>query len=222
MKVTTDSCLFGAWAANQMKNEKVKISKVLDIGCGTGLLSLMIAQKNAVQIDAVEIDADAAKQADENINASPWKDRVRVFHEDILQFQPSKKYDCIICNPPFYENELSSAVEKKNMAHHSSHLTVAQVLDTIKSHLEPGGRFFLMYPYKRQEEMNELMRRKQLYTIRAVCLHQSIKHTPFRSIVMGTNKVEDSAETETIAVWNEHQQYTEGFTELLKDYYLYL
>src|SRR5215213_2272797 len=93
MKVTTDSCFFGAWAAEKIKNDELKIKNVLDIGTGTGLLSIMIAQKKEVAIDAVEIDNDASQQAKENVEASPWKNRIRIFNENILSFEPDKKYD---------------------------------------------------------------------------------------------------------------------------------
>lgn len=222
MKVTTDSCFFGAWVAEEIKNSKSKIKNVLDIGAGSGLLSLMIAQKNEVEIDAVEIDADAAGQAKENIKASPWHKRINIFNEDILSFKPTKKYDCIICNPPFYENELASGFDKKNMAHHSSHLTVSQVLDLIKRHLKEGGSFFLLYPHKRIEEVGELLYQKQLFIIKSVMLRQSLKHLPFRVIQMGANQPIHPESLAAASIWNEHQQYTDEFTNLLKDYYLYL
>lgn len=222
MKVTTDSCLFGAWAAKEIADSKSKIEKLLDIGTGSGLLSLMIAQKNDLSIDAVEIDEEAAEQAKENVEASLWKNRIHVFNEDILSFQPNKKYDCIISNPPFYENELTSDKQKKNIAHHSRQLTIAQILQFIKKHLNEDGIFFLMYPFKRKKDLTELFDQNELHLTNAVTLHQSVNHSPFRMIVKGTNKYSDNLTTTSIPVWNEHQQYTESFVELLKDYYLYL
>ena len=93
MKVTTDSCFFGAWAAQEIKNSEAKIKTVLDIGTGTGLLSLMIAQKNEVEIEAIEIAPAASEQARENTVASPWKNSIHIFNEDIHAFHPNKKYD---------------------------------------------------------------------------------------------------------------------------------
>ncbi len=87
MKVTTESCLFGAWCAEQIKNEKLIMNNILDIGTGTGLLSLMVAQKNNVVIDAVEIDVLTAEQAAGNVAISPFKDQIKIINTDILDFE---------------------------------------------------------------------------------------------------------------------------------------
>ena len=99
MKVTTDACLFGAWCAEEIS--QTTSTQLLDIRTGTGLLSLMIAQKNSLKIDAIEIDEEAAQQASENMVLSPWKENSNVIHEDIGAFHTGKKYDCIVSNPPF-------------------------------------------------------------------------------------------------------------------------
>lgn len=222
MKVTTDSCFFGAWAAREMENGEWKMENVLDIGTGTGLLSLMVAQTINAQIDGVEIDKDAAEQAKENIRSSLWPDRIKIFNENILSWQPTKKYDCIICNPPFYENELASVHEKKNLAHHSSQLTISQVLEIIKCNLKSDGVFFLLYPFKRKEEIEKLVRLNDLYVGKQVVLRQSSNHPPFRVVIMGANWQPDKIISIETSIWNDRQQYTEEFVELLKDYYLYL
>ena len=101
MKVTTDACLFGAWAATEIEKEKWKMKTCFDIGTGTGLLSLMMTQKNNILIDAIEIDEEAAEQAKENIAASSWAAQITVIRENVANCMPAKKYDCIISNPPF-------------------------------------------------------------------------------------------------------------------------
>lgn len=227
MKVTTDSSFFGAWAAQEIKNSnpnsyREKIENVLDIGAGTGLLSLMIAQNNEVKIEAVEIDHEASIQARENVEASPWKNSIKVLNADIRSFHPQKKYDCIISNPPFYENELASEVTKKNIAHHSEELTISDVLQFIKIHLSGEGIFFLMYPFKRKSEVDGMLRQYELYVINSVILVQSARHSPLRVIIKGSNKKIVGAEPVSIAIWDQNQQYTDAFINLLKDYYLYL
>ena len=112
MKVTTDSCLFGAWMARELQ-QLSGIQDIWDIGTGSGLLSLMVAQKNNVVIDAIEIDPAAAAQASENSSASPWSENIRIIHEDVRTADPGKKYDVIISNPPFYERELPPATTEK-------------------------------------------------------------------------------------------------------------
>jgi tRNA1Val (adenine37-N6)-methyltransferase len=227
MKVTTDSCFFGAWAAQDIKEantetEQEKIQNLLDIGTGTGLLSLMVAQRNELQIDAVEIDPDASGQAKENVQETPWKQRIVVFNEDLLSFDPQKKYDYIICNPPFYEKELASGLVKKNTAHHSQYLTIAQVLNFIKKHLSEDGSFYLMYPFKRKEEVEKMLIKTGLYVTDQVLLHQSVNHAAFRVIIKGSNKKSDPQGSISVSVCDEHRQYTSAFIKLLKDYYLYL
>jgi tRNA1Val (adenine37-N6)-methyltransferase len=222
MKVTTDSCFFGAWAAEEIKNDKQQMKSILDIGSGTGLLALMIAQKNDANIDAVEINEEAAQQARENVESSLWQNKIAVVTADILNFQTQKKYDCIISNPPFYENELASDKENKNIAHHSKQLTISQVLEFISAELSEEGCFFLMYPFKRQEEMERLCRTHHLHIQSEVILSQSTKHSPFRIIVKGRYIKPGSPTITSIAICDEHQNYTEPFVALLKDYYLYL
>ena len=225
MKVTTDACLFGAFVAAEIEKRKLGSENVLDIGTGTGLLSLMIAQKNdIVNIDAIEIDKDAGEQAKENVIASQWKDRINVIEADVSSFSFQKKYELIISNPPFYEKEIRSSSETKNIAHHSENLTLKELLELIKNQLEPGGNFFLLLPYKRNDEIRKLFKDQQLYISKIIFVRQSVKHDFFRIMLKGKTNRHPGAETgiEEISIWDEKQQYTNEFTHLLKDYYLHL
>jgi tRNA1Val (adenine37-N6)-methyltransferase len=225
MKVTTDACLFGAWVANEVKSEKAKVKNVLDIGTGTGLLSLMYAQKNTnTFIDAIEIEKETYEQAKENITTSPFTDRINLIHGDTKKFSFTKKYDLIISNPPFYEKELRSVDQKKNIALHNSGLSLEELLSVIKSNLSVGGIFYLLLPYKRNEEIKKVLFEKDLSILKIIFVKQSTNHDYFR--IMLTGKLKDENEIETIideiSIWDDRQQYTEEFKELLKDYYLYL
>ena len=224
MKVTTDACLFGAWAAEKIANQKPAAEEMLDIGTGTGLLILMLAQKTNASIDGIEIDRDAFEQAKENFASSPLSSRINIIHQDVKAFSFKKKYDIIISNPPFYENELKSGNAKKNIALHNEGLLLTELLDIIKQNLRPDGRFYLLLPYKRINDMEKIFGQQQLAINHKVFVRQSINHDYFRIIVAGTFQQENQIEllTSEISIWNEKQQYTEEFIELLKDYYLYL
>lgn len=222
MKVTTDACLFGAWCAAELTKENKKVASILDIGAGTGLLSLMLAQKTGAAIDAVEIDADAAEQAGENFATSPWKDRLHLIQGDILTTTLQQQYDCIISNPPFYEKELPSENVLRNIAHHSHQLKLDDLLVFIQQHLTEEGSFFLLLPYKRKEEVKQLIEKKGLHIATEVAVHQSEKHTPFRWMIKGTKQKVQQPNVATIKITAGDKQYTEVFTSLLKDYYLYL
>jgi tRNA1Val (adenine37-N6)-methyltransferase len=225
MKVTTDACLFGAWVGEEINNEELKINNCLDIGAGTGLLSLMIAQKNQeTGITGVEIDEDAGKQAKENINASPWKARIDILEGDVKNHDFPEKFDLIISNPPFYENEIRSATDSKNVAHHSENLTLKELLVIIKHNLRETGSFFLLLPYKRNEEIKKLLKDNELNISKILFVRQSVKHDYFRIMLKGKLNERENIETEfnEISIWDDKQQYTNEFVKLLKDYYLHL
>jgi tRNA1Val (adenine37-N6)-methyltransferase len=227
MKVCTDACLFGALAS---KSSQLAVQSVLDIGTGTGLLSLMYAQKNGeAAIDAVEIDERAARQAKENFNASPWKERLNVYHTSIQQFHNltdwpislSTKYNVILSNPPFYENDLKSKSEKRNLALHSCQLTLEELFDAAFYYLTNEGIFAVLLPYNRMKECTNLATGLSFHLSKKVLVKQTPKHTYFRSILWFTKQPAITEEL-LIVIQNEEGKYTNEFIALLKDYYLYL
>jgi len=225
MKVTTDACLFGAWVADEIKTEELENINSLDIGTGTGLLALMLAQKNPLAfIDAIEIDHAAAVQAKANVNDSKWKDRVNIIEADARSFSPQKKYDLILSNPPFYETDIRSESDAKNVAHHSDNLSLIELLRVIKGNLTNTGSFFLLLPYKRNEETKKLFSDHQLFISKIMLVRQSVKHGYFRIMIKGKLPEQENKETafDEISIWDDNQQYTNEFASLLKDYYLHL
>ena len=224
MKVTTDACLFGAWAAEEIKSQKLKIETVLDIGTGTGLLALMVSQENPrMKIDAIEIDKEAAEQATINVASSPWKGQINIVQADVKGFPFEKEIDIIISNPPFYEKEIRSATGSKNVAHHSEDLTLKGLLAIIKDNLSKTGSFFLLLPYKRNEEIKKLFKDQQLRISNMILVRQSVKHEYFRIFIKGRLNA-DKKETEfnELSIRDDKEQYTNEFVNLLKDYYLHL
>jgi tRNA1Val (adenine37-N6)-methyltransferase len=229
MKTTTDACLFGAWASMEIHHllvEKKAVNgstpRILDIGAGSGLLSLMVAQNNNnVKIDAVEIEEEAALQAKQNVQASEWSGQVEVINKNILDHE-GNAYDYIITNPPFYENELSSLTPEKNVAHHSSALLLSDLLHIIKKKLKPGAPFFMLFPFKRISELEKSLKRQGLFIQKKVSVRQSEKHAPFRIMIMASAEVPSSTSVYQITIADHQMEYTPAFMELLKDYYLYL
>ena len=221
MKVCTDACLFGAFAANR---SPLTVHHILDIGAGTGLLSLMLKQKNLhAIIDAVEIDEASAKQAKKNFDNSLWKERLNVYNESIQQFAKSihKKYDVIICNPPFFENDLKSESKKRNLALHSIALSLEELIFIVDLLLAADGRFFVLVPFHRTKYFEELLLKNKLCMKEKVLIKQTTKHNYFRTMFWIDRNANAINQSEII-IMNEENEYSIRFKELLKDYYLNL
>ncbi len=220
MKVCTDACLFGAWVAHHLAHTTTAATGILDIGTGTGLLSLMVAQKTQALINAVEIDAAAAQQAAANFEASPWKEQLTVHQTAIQQFNNTHPYNFILSNPPFFENDLKSADNKRNLALHSEALSLENLLQEIQNRLTPGGRFAILLPRHRSNYFESLCNTKGFYTVENISVRQTPNHTPFRSMLLFATTEQATIQQEIII--KENNAYTAAFTALLKDYYLFL
>ncbi len=139
MKVGTDGVLLGAWARGG--------ARILDIGTGTGLVALMMAQRfGESTVDAVEIDKDAAEQARENVLESPFANRIKVIDKALQDFQPNTSYDSIVTNPPFFSNSLQAPDSSRNMARHAVTLSFADILSFAASHLADDGELSAIIP----------------------------------------------------------------------------
>ena len=221
MKVCTDACLFAAWVAAYLQKNKIIPRNILDIGTGTGLLSLMLAQKTLALIDAVEINTDAALQAKENFNASSWAQRLNVFETGILQYSTYKKYDFIISNPPFFNNNLLSPDKNKNTAKHDGHLGLTELIKAINENLSGNGMAAVLLPYSRAGFFETHAARQELFTIEKTLVKQTPAHPAFRSMLLCAKK-EKAMQQAEIIIHNDERKYTNEFIELLKDYYLKL
>lgn len=222
MKVCTDSCLFGAWAAHWLSKNSTQLKRILDIGSGTGLLSLMLAQQlPLIKIDAVELNADAALQAGENLTSSPWHGRLYIHQTRIQNFYSNCKYDFIICNPPFYRSNLQSGDETKNAAHHSTELSLQELMIAIQRWLTDDGCFALLLPHYRVNEIEKLASAAGFFLHKKTLVKQTEQHQYFRSMMLFSTK-EGLCSADEIVIKNSLNQYTGAFRFLLKDYYLHL
>lgn len=227
LKVSTDSCLFGAWVADEVRSRKYEVRSgdnsltILDIGAGTGLLMLMLAQKCNAVIDGIEIDEPSYQQAKENIEESTWNEHLHLFHADVKQYSFSKKYNLIISNPPFYEGDLKAVTANRNVAMHDAGLKLDELVAIVAANLTEAGRFAVLLPYARATYMIELTAAANLHLQKHVQVKQTVKHGYFRSLLLFTN-VETDAVVEELAIKDANNEYTSAFVSLLKDYYLYL
>jgi len=217
LKVSTDSCLLGAWFAQHLKHQ----SHILDIGSGTGLLVLMLAQKHAESnIDGIEIDENCFVESQENIKTSPWANRCTVFNGDARTYLFPRQYDFIITNPPFYEQQLESADKKNNLAKHSSHLGLKELVAIIKTQLLPTGEFGILLPFSRLQEIEEISTANGFYLQEKVLVQQTPTHPYFRVILRFAQS--PSTQICHTLVIKENNEYTPPFVDLLRDYYLKL
>lgn len=219
MKVCTDSCLFGAWVADKFEGKIIDAKNILDVGTGTGLLSLMIAQKSFAEIDAVEIDENSFNQAKENFEKSPWNKRLHVFNADIKNWVSSKKYDLIICNPPFFENDLKSLNQNKNLAKHHIALTLNDLIMIIKRNITGNGNFAIMLPFHRIEFFKNIALENNFPLSDELLVKQTPRHSWFRGILFFGNE-EVSFNSKGIIIKDDKGNYSEEFNFLLRDYYL--
>jgi tRNA1Val (adenine37-N6)-methyltransferase len=217
LKVCTDASLFGAWVAHQLiSNPPITI---LDIGTGTGLLSLLLAQKiPAAQIDAVEIDAAAAAQAASNALATGWNIKV---HNSAIENFSGTNYQHIISNPPFFSNDLKSDDALRNAAMHSTTLTLASLFSCVVKLLDKGGSFSVLIPYARATELEKLAAQFGLVIFKKALVQQTPNHEPFRAMYILSSAVTSPAVVEQIII-KENEHYSAGFVTYLKDYYLFL
>jgi tRNA1Val (adenine37-N6)-methyltransferase len=182
---------------------------------------LMLAQKCDALIDGIEIDEPSYQQAKENIEASPWKERLQLFNSDVKQFGFTKKYDLIISNPPFYEGDLKSDAANRNVAMHDAGLKLDELITVVDANLSEEGRFAVLLPFMRAERMIELAKVANLHLQTHVQVKQSVKHGYFRSMLL-FSRIKTEPTLEELAIKGENNQYTNEFISLLKDYYLYL
>ncbi len=221
MKVTTDACLFGAWVAAQV--QATNATTAYDLGTGTGLLSLMLAQaKNNLRITAVDIEDDAVAQANENVAASPFAAQIAVLQQDIRWMPAEPKADFIISNPPFHELQLSSIFDAKNIAHHSDALLLEELFLKAKSLLATNGQFAVLLPFYRKQAMLTLAAELHLTVVHGCDVRQTPRHDLFRTMAIFSQDQNAHSTFETISIAGNQEQYDPAFVQLLKPYYLKL
>jgi tRNA1Val (adenine37-N6)-methyltransferase len=179
----------------------------------------MAAQKCEAKIDAIEIDKDSYLQAKGNFSASKWSPRLQILHADATMQVDEKKYDLIICNPPFYENDLTSSDRRKNIAKHHEALTLEDLIAIIQNKLSENGGFAVLLPFHRVEYFKQLATRNNFFVADEVQVKQTPQHPCFRGFLSFTAKKVPHIIHELI-IKDKEGKYTAEFNYFLQDYYL--
>lgn len=218
MKVSTDACIQGAWTPCF---ENVK--KVLDVGAGTGLLSLMLAQRfDKVSIDAVELDENAASQAAENVTASPWGGRINIIHGDATQFEFQGLYDMVICNPPFFRNSLKGTGNERNMARHDMTLGYEDLLGVLNTTLDANGYACVLLPYTEHLFWEQLLAGNGWHVFHKLVVSPRATLQPNRVVSLCRRGRHIKTQHEHLCIYNIGQSYTGEFRQLMAPFYLQL
>ncbi|MFY0605159.1 MAG: methyltransferase [Cyclobacteriaceae bacterium] len=218
MKVTTDACLFGAWIASL----SLRPQRILDIGTGTGLLSLMMAQQYIdARLTALEIESSAVAKANLNFAHSPWSSRLTLHHERLQHFNNDQKYDLIISNPPFFTNSQKARKASQNLAWHAEALNQQDLIAGIKSNLTSDGMAFVIYPASEMQLFCKEAASNQLYAHRIVDVFDRPNSSVLRTMVCFGFKQTETLK-ESIVIKTDQGEYSEQFLNLLRPYYLHL
>ncbi len=218
MKIGTDGVLLGAWCP--IDNNPIS---VLDIGAGTGILSLMLAQRsNAAQIDAIEIDENAYEQCVDNFESSPWSDRLFCFHAGLDEFmeEPEDEYDIIISNPPFYTEDYKTNNEQRDLARFSDAMPFEDLVEAADLLLSENGIFAVIIPFKEEERFIDLCAEAELFPVKVTRV-KGAHTTPIVRSLLAFKRYELSVLTaDELVIESNRHEYTDDYINLTKDFYL--
>jgi len=220
MKVGTDGVLLGAWT-----KIKTDTQNILDIGTGTGLIALMLAQKtlSSSQIDAVELDQLAYQQAKENFKLSNWSQKLQAINQSIQEFtiNTSKKYDLIISNPPFFRNSFASKNTQRQIARHTDSLSYDDLLYSVKRILLDDGIFSVIIPFDSKNIFVEGALKNHLFLNRETFVFPNIYSTKAKRVLLSFSKKDTPKISDSLIIeLNQRHLYSEQYKELTKDFYL--
>ena len=215
MKVGIDGVLLGAWA-----NVDV-CTQILDVGTGTGLIALMMAQRSAAEITAIEIEENAATEARENVMASPWENRVHVKYVSFQDFakENSAKFDLIVSNPPFFERSQKSTNANRTVARHNDSLPFQDLISHAVGLLNEKGRLAVILPVEPAQHFIEIAKSHQLNLSRLTKVSPDERKEPHRYLMEFS--AGNSFESDNLAIRSYHQNdYSLQYKTLCKDFYL--
>lgn len=217
MKVGTDGVLLGACASVEGTR------RILDVGTGTGLIALMLAQRSEALIDAVEIDKDATQQAMQNVAASRWHKRIKIYHISFQEYskQTTSRYDLIISNPPYYHNDLKSPLLVRNKARHAVKISYSDLIEGAEKLLAAEGRLCVILPHDMSDAFVNHAWFNGLYPLRILKIRSSASRMPSRVVLECSRHKNHRPDTSEITLMQDDlKSYTEEYKRLTSEYYL--
>lgn len=217
MKIGTDSVLLGAWTSLKHKPQTI-----LDIGAGTGVLSLMLAQRSqAHTIDALEIDENAHQQCVTNFENSPWADRLFCYHASLLEFaeEIDDKYELIICNPPFYSEDYKTQNQARDLARFNDAMPFEHLIVSASKLLAKDGLFSVIIPFKDEHQLIDLAAKLQLFPVEILRV-KGHKNASIKRSLIAFSFLKTATQTSELIIETARHQYTQDYINLTKEFYL--
>ena len=218
MKVGVDGVLIGAWAMVENAGE------ILDIGTGSGLIALMLAQRSKAHITAIDIDQQAVLQATENVQNSQWEHRITVLNTSFQEFalNSTGQYDLIVSNPPFFVNSLKTPVESRTVARHTDTLTHEELIENALKLLTPTGRICLILPVKEGLKCIEFAENNNLFCTKQVTVYPK-PNAEAKRLLLEFGMLKSDRVIDNLLIESEvRHEYSPEFSELVRDFYLKL
>lgn len=213
LKIGTDAVALGAWASCR------DARTAIDVGCGCGIIALMIAQRSDALITAIEIDSGAAADARGNIAASPWSDRIKLVEGDFADYRPDGKVDLIVSNPPFFANGEQSPLASRACARHEGGLNYSTLIEFAAAHLSATGRLAFIYPAGCENDIIYKAEMSHLKLRRFCRLRQRSDLAAVRDMYE-FSPTDGAIENQELTIRSDNGGYTDQFAELTKDFYL--
>jgi tRNA1Val (adenine37-N6)-methyltransferase len=217
MRVSTDAVLLGAWVIPNGS------TSILDIGTGTGVIALMLAQKSNASIVAIDIDKESTEQAKVNVAESIYNKKVEVLHSSFQELvkTSTKKFNLIVTNPPYFIDSLKTNNDTRTTARHTDLLPFEDLLNGVKKLLDEKGKFCLILPTNEARLFREMAQTKGLYLSKLLRIRTRFeKDSEKRHLMQFEFKESEFSESTLVIEKDSHRNYTEEYKELTKDYYL--
>lgn len=217
-KVGTDAVLIGAWA--QVEHAK----SILDVGTGTGIIALMMAQKSGAVIDAIDIEQSSYRQACENVKHSAWRERIHVHHVSFQDYVKTcgKKFDIIITNPPYFVDSFKAPDEERSHARHNDTLPFTNLVEGVKTLLQPNGKFYIILPTKEAGDFKTLAEKKGLHLLKRMRVKTKQANDTEKRHMMKFSFNAGTLQDQTMSIEKDvHHDYTDEYKLLTSDFYLY-